>query len=78
MVCHGSRLHVCHWGARLGGGVSLNTTELELFNGWNEREMSERVTDFVRRERRLPRYDELVWLQTHAAQVVPAQGGATV
>jgi hypothetical protein len=56
----------------------LNTTELELFNGWNEREMSERVTDFVRRERRLPRYDELVWLQAKAAQVVRAQDGATV
>jgi hypothetical protein len=45
----------------------MNTSELELLDNWNERELTEFVAAFVRRERRLPGYDDL--MNRHASEV---------
>ena len=45
----------------------MNTTELALFDDWNEQEMAEFVAAFVRRERRLPGYVDLT--NRHATEI---------
>ncbi len=42
----------------------MNTFELELLDGWDERTITQLVTTFVRRERRFPDYHELLWMQS--------------
>ncbi|QWZ08831.1 hypothetical protein KRR39_02970 [Nocardioides panacis] len=38
----------------------MNTREIELLSGWDERTTSEALVAFVKDTRRMPDYDELV------------------
>ena len=38
----------------------MNTLEIELLSGWDERMTTEALVAFVRDMRRMPNYDELV------------------
>lgn len=38
----------------------MNTLEIELLSGWDERTTTEALVGFVRDTRRMPDYDELV------------------